>query len=626
MQLEVSTRHLDTTKKWLTALKYRRWFSDPLVSYPNTGNAAVELPTELLRDIFLLLCVEDLPLANKYQKYPPTWVSITYVCRRWRVAALSFQQLWSTVTSDLSPKWVLAFLERSSHRPLRVCLNVGPVHKRPLRKRVRLGPRSPAAFLPDQTIRKVLSHAPRIQELQVSGKGEDVIRVLKSLDKPTPLDSLVIRVRDGYCRDISPSGTPLTLPHAFLGGHTCQLRHLHCWSGLHLTFPSWLLGSISELTVSMDFSLDRLFVVLSQTPQLKTLRISSPLTHFRQSDPALTPIHLNCLSSLVLETNSLGLFTAISTTLLLPPGVRRHFTLSLTANSIEGRSWSSFLSSLKAILTIIPGNLHGIHFKWQRGTTYFYTWAMPVQSLLSPSPWPPLDDVFSLQVRGPSSSFGFGCHSQSLNPFHSHDPSFHRLQELCVFLGRETVRELSVEYGMEGSTSNRFQIPHHCWRTLLSGLPNVTTLRFGDGAAHLLLSASCSSQASPPELGRGNFPNLRRVQVTHGSLSTRTLQKWIQYATAPPRRMKRRELRKHVQSLLRRRCSGRPFLRGACEADFSDITESLLVFLLHWRSRKVSISELALPEHGWDEPDCLEVLQELLQMLDWDVVLDTGST
>ncbi|KAH9162115.1 hypothetical protein EDB89DRAFT_1913451 [Lactarius sanguifluus] len=30
------------------------------------------------------------------------------------------------------------------------------------------------------------------------------------------------------------------------------------------------------------------------------------------------------------------------------------------------------------------------------------------------------------------------------------------------------------------------------------------------------------------------------------------------------------------------------------------------------------------PEHGWDEPDCLEVLQELLQMLDWDVVLDTG--
>lgn len=546
------------------------------------------------------------------------------MCRRWRVVALNFQQLWSTVTPDLSPKWVLTFLKRSSHKPLRVCFNVGPAHKKPLRKRVRLGPRSPAAFLPDQTIQKVLSHAPRIQELQVSGKGEDVIRVLKLLDKPTPLDSLLIRVRDGYCRDISPSGTPLTLPQAFLGGYPRQLRHLHCWSGLHLTFPPWLLGSISELTVSTDFSLDRLFVVLRQMPQLKTLRISSPLTHFRQSDRALSPVHLNCLSSLFLETNSLGLFTMISTGLLLPPGVRRHFTLTLPADSVEERLWSSFLTSLKAIITITPGSLHGIHFKWQRGTTYFYAWTMPVEPLLSPSPWPPLDDVFSLQVRGPSSSFGFGCHSLNSSP--SHDSSFHRLQELCVFLGRETVRELSVEYGTETSTLNRFQIPHSCWGTLLSGLPNVTTLRLGVGAAHLLISASCGSLASPMGLGRRNFPNLRRVQVTRGFLSARTLWRWIQYVTAPPMNMSRRELRKHIQSLLLRRCSSRAFLRGTREADFLDVTESLLVFLLHWRSRKVWVSELALPERGWDEPDCLEILQELLQMLDWDVILDTGST
>lgn len=239
--MEVSTHLLDTTKKWLTlALKYRLWFSDSdrLVSYPNTSNAAVGLPTELLRDIFLLLCVEDLPLANKCQKYPPTWISITYVCRRWRVVALSFQQLWSTVTPDLSPKWVLTFLKRSSHRPLHVCLNVGPVQNKPLRKRVRLGknPRSAAVFSPlsDKTIRKVLLHAPRIRELHVSGKGEDVIRVLKSLDQPTPLDTLSIHVRDGYCRDISRNGTSLVLPQAFLGGNARQLRHLHCWSDCSL--------------------------------------------------------------------------------------------------------------------------------------------------------------------------------------------------------------------------------------------------------------------------------------------------------------------------------------------------------------------------------------------------------
>ena len=591
---------------------------DRLVSYPNNGNAAVELPTELLCDIFLLLCEEDLPLPGKGL---PAWISITYVCRRWRMVALSFQQLWSTVPPNLSSKWVLTFLKRSPYRPLHVSLNVGPVHKKPLRQRVRLGknPRSTASIapLPDQTIRKVLLHAPRIHELQILGKEEDVVRVLKSLDKPTPLDSLSIRVVNGYSRDISGRETSLILPQTFLGGNPHQLRHLHCWSGLHLTFPPWLLGSISELTVSMDFTLERLFVILRQMPQLETLRISSPLTRFRMSDRALTPVPLKCLSSLVLETSSLSLFIAISTSLLLPPNVRRHFTLTLTTNSIAGRLWGSFLTSLKAIITITPRSLHGIHFKRQRGTTYFYTWTTPVESMLSPSAWPPSDDVFSLQVLSP----GFGCHSSNSPP--SHDSSFHRLQELCVFLGRETVRELSVEYGKENGGFNQSQISHRCWRTLFSGLPNVTTLRFGDGATDLLISASCGSLASPTKLGRRNFPNLRRVQVARGFLSARTLWKWIEYVTTPPGNMRHRELRKHVQALLVRQHSSCAFRLGTCEADLLDVTESLLVFLLHWRSRKVWVSELALPERGWDEADCLETLQKLLQMLDWDVVLDT---
>ena len=535
--------------------------------------------------------------------------------------ALGFQRLWSTITPNLSSKWVLTFLKRSSQRPLHVYLHVGPVHKQPLRKRVRLGknPRSAATIspLPDQTIRKVLSHAPRIQELQVLGNGEDVIRFLKSLDKPTSLDSLSIRVVDGCSRDTSSSVTSFTLPQNFLGGNARQLRHLHCSSSLHFTFPPWLLGSITELTVSMDFSLERLFDILRQTPQLETLRISSPSTRFRQPDRALTPVPLNNLSSLVLETNSLGLFIAISTGLLLPPSVRRHYNLTLTTNSVAGRLWSSFLTSLKAIISITPRGLHGIHFKRQRGTTNLYTWATPVESLLSPSPWPPSGDVFSLQVLCP----GFGCHSLDSPP--SHDLSFHRLQELCVFLGRDTVKELSVEDEKE---SRGFNQSHRCWRTLFSGLPNVTTLRFGTGAADLLISASCGSLTSPTKLGRRSFPKLRRVQITRGFLSARTLWKWIRYVTTPPGNMRHRELRKHVQTLLVRRHSTRASRRGTCEADLLDVTESLLVFLLHWRSKKVWVSELALPERGWDEPDCLEILQKLLQMLDWDVVLETGST
>ncbi len=570
--------------------------------------------------------MEDLPLASKCQKNPPSWISITYVCRRWRVVALSFQQLWSTITPDLSPKWVLAFLQRSSHRPLYLCLNVGPIRKEPLRKRVRLGKarsrRSPATFSPlsNQTIMKVLAHAPRIQKLQLSGNEEDVVRVLKSLDKPIPLDSLSVHIRDGYCRDISRSGTPPTLPETFLGGDARQLRHLHCWSGLHLTFPPWLLGSVSELTVSTDFSLDKLFTVLRQMPQLETLRISSPFTHFRPSDRALVPIHLNCLSCLDLDTNSLGLFIAISNSLLLPPSVRRHYTLTPAAHSVGGALWNNFLTSLMEIITISPGSLHGIHFKRQRGTTYLYTWTTPVDSTLSPSPWPPLDDVLSLHVR----CSGFGCNSLNATPFH--DSSFHRLLELCAQLGRESVKELSLEYEAETRTCSQARISHQCWEILLSGLPNLTTLRFGDGASGLLVSASSGSPASPTKLGRHNLPHLRRVQVTRGFLTARKLWMWIQYVMAPPRDMSPKELRKHVQSLLVGQRSGRPLQVASCETDVLDITESLLVFLLHWRSKKVWVSELALPERGWDEPDCLETLQELLQKLDWDVVLEAGST
>jgi len=237
-----------------------------------------------------------------------------------------------------------------------------------------------------------------------------------------------------------------------------------------------------------------------------------------------------------------------------------------------------------------------------------------------PSPWPPLDDPFSLEIHCADHSCLYGLHtSYSISPFH-------RLQEFCVSLGRPSVQELFVEYGTEPESRRRPAIPHRCWRTLLSGLPNVTTLRFGEGAADLLLSASCGSLAAPTKLSRRNFPNLRRVQVTCGFLNARTLWRWIQYVTAPPGNMRHRELRKHVQSLLVRRHSSHAFRRGTSEADFLDVTESLLVFLLHWRSKKVWVSELALPERRWDEPDCLEILQKLLQKLDWDVMLEAGST
>jgi hypothetical protein len=473
--------------------------------------------------------------------------------------------------------------------------------------------------LPDKTIRKIFSHSSRIQKLQISGNGIDVIRILKSLDKQIPLDSLTIRVCDGHIYRGTRNMTSFIIPQRFIGGSAHQLRHLHCLSGLHFTFPSWTLASISDLTVSMVFSPDRLFAVLCLMPQLGTLKICSMHEYFHLFDRGIKPVHLKNLSLLVVETDSLDLYIALSTHLLLSSSVRRHFNFTLSADSFEGGPWNNFITSLKAIASNNPRGIQGLHFKRQRETTCIRAWTMLQESPPIGSQWPPLDDHFSLQVRCP----GFGCchHSAPI-----HELTFHRLQELCVSLGRETAKELSVDYNTEGPL-NGFQTPHRCWRALFSGLPNVTTLRFGDGAADLLISASCGTFSSPTKLSRRNFLNLRKVQVTRGTLCTDTLRRWISYIFTPPDNMGHRELRKHVKLLLmnQQRSGGSPW-QGLCNTvDTQDVTESLLIFLLHWRSKKICVSELALPECERGELDALGLLETLLRMLDWEVVVEAQT-
>jgi hypothetical protein len=59
-----------------------------------------------------------------------------------------------------------------------------------------------------------------------------------------------------------------------------------------------------------------------------------------------------------------------------------------------------------------------------------------------------------------------------------------------------------------------------------------------------------------------------------------------------------------------------------------DVTESLLIFLLHCRSMGAQVSELSLVESTWDEPGGLEILRRLLHILDpdWNVILETISS
>jgi hypothetical protein len=256
--------------------------------------------------------------------------------------------------------------------------------------------------------------------------------------------------------------------------------------------------------------------------------------------------------------------------------------------------------------------------------------------LSSSSSWPPLDDPFSLEIHCVDRNCLYGLHTSYSVSF------FHRLQELCVSLGGPSVQELFVEYGTESNSRRRPSIPHRCWRTLFGGLSSLKTLRFGDGAAELLVGALYGGAAVIPKSGatttattsadsgngatawRGFLSgSLQRVIVSRSAFSTRILWDWIHYAYARPAEWDASLLRMNVLADL-----SVPRWKPADIEPVEDVTESLLIFLLHCRSMGAQVSELSLVESTWDEPGGLEILRRLLHILDpdWNVILETISS
>ncbi|KAI0248457.1 hypothetical protein BJV78DRAFT_796321 [Lactifluus subvellereus] len=224
----------------------RRGTLSPTVS-PNANNPIIALPVEILHAIFAF-CAGDPDLNPGFgrHKYPPSWVAITYVCRHWRAVALDFKKLWSSITPDLSPEWIAAFLQRSSYAPTHVNIDVGPPLKKPSKKH-RLGIRrrpvkKPSTTLHGEVVEEIFSHASRVEILHLEGNTMDVIRALTSLCGSIPLVSLSLGTWDGcaylpieFGSEDQRVDTSLILPENFLGGSAPRLRHLRCRSSLHVT-------------------------------------------------------------------------------------------------------------------------------------------------------------------------------------------------------------------------------------------------------------------------------------------------------------------------------------------------------------------------------------------------------
>ena len=605
----------------------------PVVS-PNANNVAVALPVEILHTIFAFSTGDSHAhypdTTARRPRYAPHWVAITYVCQRWRAVALDFKKPWSTITPDLSPKWITAFLERSSRSPKHVNIDVGPPSKKPPKKR-RFGTKrrpvqKPLMVLPNDVAQEVLSYTSRIESLHLEGNTVDVIRTLTSLDGTMPLSSLSLSLWDEFkyphfvdsWDEDTRRDASLVLPGTLFGGSSSRLRSLHCHSGLHVVFPSWMLRTISEFSVSCSLYPLRLFTALCQMPQLEVLRLSSTRRYSSVllSDGIAVPVNMKNLSLLVIEDSYLELVAVLLDCLVIPANARRHLKLKLDESIFDTSPWERFTSLMCNMTAGLSDPLCWIHFRREPTSTIIRTCASPREPGLVLSPWPPLDDPFSLEIQCTDRSCLYGLHTcYSVS-------SFHRLQDFCVSLGGPTVQELFVEYGTEPESRRRPAIPHRCWRTLFSGLSSLKTLHFGDGAAELLVSASYGASFGSPPCRGPLSGNVQRVTVSGSAFSTRILWNWIHYAFARPAGEDVFLLRKNVLALL-----SEPRWKSADIEPAEDVTESLLIFLLYCRPMGLQVSELSLAQSTWDESGGLEILQRLLHMLDPDrnTILETVS-
>ncbi|KAH9170368.1 hypothetical protein EDB89DRAFT_2072046 [Lactarius sanguifluus] len=604
----------------------------------NSNNPAVALPTEILHAIFLWsvrvygLRVELFGTTASHL-YPPCWISITQVCQRWRYVALGLKELWTTITLDLSPKWIIAFLQRSSYAPTQICIDVAPWS--PLKKPLEIRPdakrrpaRQPLMKPPSITVDEVLSHTLYIKSLHLCGKATDVIQALMSIDRRGPLTSLSIHLSGGlmnfsrYDYGNRREETPLVLPNTFLGGGAPQLRSLHSHYGLHVIFPSWVLGALSEFTVSHSFSATRLFTALRQMPQLEVLTIRPARQYFFLSSTheVIDPIHLNNLNLLVFVDSCLELLIPFLSCLSAPASVRRHLKLTLDGYRFDHRLWRRFSSLMCATIAAVPNPPHGIHFRHELHGTRVRIWGTPSEQGLPPSPWPPLDDLYSLEIRYPGPSY-----RMPWNPVADYNSSsFRYLQQFCAPLGGSSVQELLIDCEMGLNITIVPEVPQLCWRALFSGFPSLRTLRFGVGATELLAGASKAISLNEKDPHAGVLPSsLQRVIVDRCEFSTRTLWKWIHYATALPSGADYSDLREDVLALLSER------LQKSADANpVEDATKALLIFLLRCGSRDDSALKFALVECKWDDPDGLEILRLLLRSfdLDYDAILETTSS
>ncbi|TFY69730.1 hypothetical protein EVG20_g3016 [Dentipellis fragilis] len=248
-------------------------------SLRHTASPVSKLPPEVLARIFVCCAVLERPRVEitATRRFHPGWITVTYVCRYWREAALQEPTLWWDISDEFGLHWMNELLARSKAVPVSLTQATDEV-----------GDTS-----------AVSQHIHHIRHLSVilfrDTRFSSVSRgVICALAKPAPmLESLRVSSRmSGY--------NPFMLPDD-LFSHTTRLRRLQLEQcQLPLCQPvSPVLLNLTHLEITADTtkliwgpssSMDRelvvhshrrFFSVLKQMVKLKILDLRLCLPHHR---------------------------------------------------------------------------------------------------------------------------------------------------------------------------------------------------------------------------------------------------------------------------------------------------------------------------------------------------------
>ncbi|VDC01070.1 unnamed protein product [Peniophora sp. CBMAI 1063] len=337
-QLDTENQQCAQQTRTTDILDYKRRYNDSL--------PFVRPPDDVLIVIFLHL--RDLRAACEPPAlHVPEWVSITWVCHRFRALCLDYPLLWSYI-GDYYAAWLREFTERSRPIPLDVDMHVD-LHQR----------QSPS-------LERVLARQHRMRTLILDGEEFIMTFIVPLLlDSPTPeLTTFCLRTHT------LSHGSPYFSDEAMYDGAPGRsmsilldapcLRSLKLSGRLlaHIDPSSTLLpSSLEEIDIEGCYTAHELHTLLRGVPNIRSFTVRgakmiiprSSLTAVRAH--AWTPLELPHLCSINIEVASDEHLTDLLLSLVVPSLRLTHLIFSDCDPHSDTAKVTGLLSAIRTLLT-----------------------------------------------------------------------------------------------------------------------------------------------------------------------------------------------------------------------------------------------------------------------------------